>query len=84
MGSQEVGSWFRRDREAGVALSSSDCNVATRDSRSITYSMSSKQEQAEQEKTYLLLKANDACPLLLQQRLIFFGRACIKNIFSNI
>ena len=39
LGSQEVGSWLRLDREEGVALSSSDCNVASRDSRSIIYSM---------------------------------------------
>jgi len=39
VGSQVVGSWFRRDREEGVALSSSDCNVAIRDSRSIIYSI---------------------------------------------
>jgi hypothetical protein len=34
-GSQEVGSWLRLEREVGVALSSSDCNAAIRDSRSI-------------------------------------------------
>ena len=34
-GSQEVGSWFRRDREVGVAESSSDCRLALRVSSSI-------------------------------------------------
>ncbi len=36
-GSQEVGSWFRREREVGVALSSSDWRLELRDSRSIIY-----------------------------------------------
>ena len=37
LGSQEMGSWLRLERVAGVALSSSACNVAFRDSRSAIY-----------------------------------------------
>ena len=36
-GSQEAGSWFRRERDVGVALSSSDWRFELRDSRSIIY-----------------------------------------------
>ena len=36
-GSQEAGSWLRRERDVGVALSSSDWRFEFRDSRSIIY-----------------------------------------------
>lgn len=39
LGSQEAGSWFRFDRELGVALSTSDCSAAFLASSSRIYSL---------------------------------------------